>query len=109
MRRAGFVLLFVGAAFAAFAASGAQPVLAYGPVAPLYDPVNNTPLTSLLNVPDTIPAAPTPTVPGVTYPAAWNDGAASMTKARMAARALPGLRLLGTIGLATTAFEAGWH
>jgi hypothetical protein len=76
--------------------------------APYSQSANNTVLTNLLNIPDTIPAAPAPEIPHTTYPAAWNDGSKVMTRARIAARVLPGMRVLGTIGLGVTAFDIGW-
>src|SRR5436190_2020034 len=56
MRRAGWVLLFVGVAFAAFAASGAQPVLAFvaDDLAIIDLPANDSALaTQLLKYPAT--------------------------------------------------------
>jgi hypothetical protein len=110
MRRAVVVTALIGAASILAGTVTTAAHATYTPsTAPYNQTANNTVLTSLLDLPDTIPAAPTPTVPGYTYPPAWNEGAQVAQKARVAARAMPALRVIGTIGLAVTAFEVGWQ
>jgi hypothetical protein len=92
MRRVAVAVVALTCSLAAFAATATPARASYSPPLAPY-----------------IPAAPTPEVPGLTYPAAWNDGADVLTKARIAGRFLPALRVLGTIGLGITAFDVGWH
>lgn len=111
MRRFGSaVLACLALSLAGLAATAGPAHATYTPTAaPYVQTVNDTPLTNLLQLPDAPPLGATrPTVPGFTYPSAWNDAADVATKARMAGRFLPALRVLGTVGLATTAFTVGW-
>jgi hypothetical protein len=74
---------------------------------PYADTSLNTPLTNLLQPGDYMPGPPAPTVPGFTYPAAWNDGAKVIEAGRVAGRFAPALRTLGTIGLVVTGVDLG--
>lgn len=106
MQRVALALGLVAAALAAGLLIPGAAHAGYAPsTAPYAQSANDTPLTSLLNVPDTIPASPTPLVPGSSYSA----GAVAEEAAEVAARRLPTIGgSLTTIGLAAGAGYLGW-